>query len=392
MKKIASLLLFLCSNLIYAQIDSTIFCLSSENSGAYLAKLNSLTGALTDISVAPVCTNGVQIPNETIDPFNSIYYFISGNSSLVAVDLNTGSVMSSVPLTNSNAAYFDQIQFSARDTTIYCLARLPYPGGVYLAKINPSTGIVSIISPNTVSQGEQIPNAAIDPFTKTFYYVNENTYLVGVNLQSGLLVSSAPISNPNAAYFDQMKFSLHDSTLYGLARDNAQNIFLSRINVNTGLVTNISPSSVGSSEQIPNALIDPCNRLFYFMDGSQTLKGIDLNTGLVARSASIVSPNTNAVIEIDFNYKCYYKNSGVQGYSIEINYELYPNPSAGILHINTSAEIKDITLMNLVGEELPVLYSKASQEIDLSGLEDGVYFVQLKMPGSGIIKKVILQH
>jgi hypothetical protein len=50
---------------------------------------------------------------------------------------------------------------------------------------------------------------------------------------------------------------------------------------------------------------------------------------------------------------------------------LYPNPTNGILQINTHQEISFIEIYNLVGQK--VLETKS--EIDISNLVSGVYFV-----------------
>jgi len=74
----------------------------------------------------------------------------------------------------------------------------------------------------------------------------------------------------------------------------------------------------------------------------------------------------------------------------------YPNPTNGILVINNdfSEIISDIKVYNLYGEEVTgyIYYNKISNSINLSNIENGIYFLQLKtLDGNAIIQKIIKQ-
>lgn len=73
-----------------------------------------------------------------------------------------------------------------------------------------------------------------------------------------------------------------------------------------------------------------------------------------------------------------------------INLKLYPNPvSNGLLTIETSSsDPLDIQFFNMLGQ--PVLTSKTSKNIDVSGLNSGLYLLKINQGPSSLTKKVIV--
>ena len=78
---------------------------------------------------------------------------------------------------------------------------------VRLGKIDPATGIVTTVSPYSISKGGYALNAGstIDPSTMIYYY-NNGDQLVGVSLLTGLIVSQPKLNNVSGSkYFDLMR-------------------------------------------------------------------------------------------------------------------------------------------------------------------------------------------
>lgn len=70
---------------------------------------------------------------------------------------------------------------------------------------------------------------------------------------------------------------------------------------------------------------------------------------------------------------------------------MFPNPTSGILNVNTIEANSSLEVFNVVGDKV---YSnvlvKGANSLDLSGLANGAYFVKLNSNGQVITKKVIL--
>lgn len=72
----------------------------------------------------------------------------------------------------------------------------------------------------------------------------------------------------------------------------------------------------------------------------------------------------------------------------ERSFQIYPNPSSDLLHIESSEEILQINLSNTQGERVTVDYSDKLSSIDISNLAPGSYF--LEVIGNGFtVKKLI---
>lgn len=67
---------------------------------------------------------------------------------------------------------------------------------------------------------------------------------------------------------------------------------------------------------------------------------------------------------------------------------IYPNPTAGIIHINTEYEIENYQLFDFNGALLEFVNKI---EIDLRDKNAGVYILQLKLKNGGTIKKKIIK-
>jgi hypothetical protein len=80
-----------------------------------------------------------------------------------------------------------------------------------------------------------------------------------------------------------------------------------------------------------------------------------------------------------FSVRCVFDQSASTWTGLESNQgnlvtELYPNPTSGILHIETSKAIKKIEVFDVLGQ-LVLSYGNEKQ-IDLSKLNSGLYLVR----------------
>ena len=215
-------------NFRFNNADSTLYGLArvvgdNQNlSETYLAKVNTATGIITRISPQAIGL-GYALAGSTIDPYQMVFYYSTG-ANIVGLDLYNGSVYSSMPIINPDGIVFDNFAYSCADTAIYGLIRKNYfsviqdpnfpeietevldSSTVRLGKINPATGVVTIISPTTVSMGGYSLNAgaAVDPNTLTYYY-NNGGNIIGVSLVTGLQTSYEPLNFQDGQYFDLMR-------------------------------------------------------------------------------------------------------------------------------------------------------------------------------------------
>ena len=82
------------------------------------------------------------------------------------------------------------------------------------------------------------------------------------------------------------------------------------------------------------------------------------------------------------------QNTNINEYRSQ-NINIYPNPTSGKITINTNEIIESIYVKNIIGKDVNQ-YNRNNKNIDLSLLENGVYFINIKTQKGIHIKKLIL--
>jgi hypothetical protein len=215
--------------------------------------------------------------------------------------------------------------------TFYGLARKNTPTPqLFLSTINPSTGLVSNISPSSLGPMVNLTSAALNPNTNTFHYVGGNVFK-SIDLVTGTIVNTVLINNPIAnSTFENFRFNNADSSIYGLARrvifDSVNNtylneVFLATIQPGNGLVTQISPNSVGLGFALAGSAIDPHLNVFYYSTGLNLI-GLDMFNGTVYSNAPITL--SNGIVFDNFTYSCV--DTALYGLVRQNYYDSLPDP------------------------------------------------------------------
>ena len=179
-----------------------------------------------------------------------------------------------------------------------------------LGRMDLSTGELIAVSPNSLSSISSATGAALDPYSQTYYYETQ-TEMLSVDLTTGLTTSQVLVSNPiQPSYFDNYRYNTSDSTIYGLARFSTSTgvgqaqgeIYLASINTTTGVITQISPQSVGAMYTVAGNAIDP-HQMVYYYSLSGHIIGLDIYTGLVYSDQVINFPEGGMYFE-NYTYNC----------------------------------------------------------------------------------------
>lgn len=218
-------------NFRFNNSDSSIYGLVRRNTynpstntytgSILLGKIDNSSGQITEISTSSVA-NGFALAGSAIDPYQMVYYFSTG-SNLMGLDLYNGTVYSDPNISVVDGIGLDNFTYSCADTALYGLVRQNYFTTYYdsiimdstsvldstsikLGKINPTTGVVTTISPYSIRQGGYSLNmgSAINPNTMTYYF-GTGAEIIGVSLITGLLTSTAPLTFADGMYFDLMR-------------------------------------------------------------------------------------------------------------------------------------------------------------------------------------------
>lgn len=203
---------------------------------------------------------------------------------------------------------------------------------IYLGEANPATGNIKRIGNTSYNNAINLTGSSLNPYNNTFVFMGGLGFNV-FDLNTGIMTDEVPIDNPNGqSYFDNFRFNNSDSTIYGLARRSEYDpvtglfdgsVLLAKANPQTGLVTEISPSSVAWGFSLSGSAIDPYQMVYYFAIGNQ-LMGLDLYDGSVYSDVPIQVDGPDSYFG-NFTYSC--ADTALYGLASKLYYSTVPDPS-----------------------------------------------------------------
>jgi hypothetical protein len=178
------------SNFLYNELTQNIIGLElfGLNNGIYLSEIDPITGMVTKISTSSIA-NVVNVGGgQALDLSNQWYHFIS-NDRIMTIDISTGALLHNPLIDTSKSQFFDNIIYNESDGNIYGLARNSSPLEIFLGRIDPITGNVTVISGNSLGQYFNVSGAAIDPFSNIYYFQTDQSF-VSVDISTGNVINS----------------------------------------------------------------------------------------------------------------------------------------------------------------------------------------------------------
>ncbi|WP_127845204.1 T9SS type A sorting domain-containing protein [Psychroflexus aestuariivivens] len=182
-------------------------------------------------------------------------------------------------------AVFSISLMSFGQNSILGLSRSGENSEIYLANINASSGEVNDISPASTSTNIENLSFTVDPDQDIYYYASDNK-LIGVDTNTGLVVSQPTISTPTSERFVKFKYNEVTQEIYGL-ETGANGVYLAKINPTNGNVTTISNASIADFISFNGeTTLDLANQLFYFVSEGKLIS-VDLVTGQIVNDPII---------------------------------------------------------------------------------------------------------
>jgi hypothetical protein len=388
----------------------------------HLGTLDVNTGTFTQISPNSLASV-TSATGAALDPVSQTYYFQT-QTAFVATSMQTGLPTAQNPITNPiQQTYFDNYRYNTSDSTIYGIARHTVSGGglgqattdLYLASINPATGVVTQISPQSIGNMYALQGCAINPHEMVYYYSNQGK-IIGLDLYTGLVYSNPTITYPEGGmFFDNYTYNCADTTIYGIIRTNAQfpNVFyLGKVDPQTGIATRVSQSPLPYTTYSINgsSTIDPINGVYYCMaklpTGPNVIIGVSVTTGLVVFEQQITAPGA-PINSLLFNLlrhpgDCFqaaaFRPNPLSGGGSSVglsentanSIQVAPNPFDTELEITANASIQSLILRDAQGKL--VLRQEATSNtvtIETATLQNGIYFLEVQTANGLELVKVV---
>jgi hypothetical protein len=387
----------------------------------HLGTLDVNTGTFTQISPNSLASV-TSATGAALDPVSQTYYFQT-QTDFVATSMQTGLPTAQNPITNPiQQTYFDNYRYNTSDSTIYGIARHTVSGGIgqavtdlYLATINPATGVVTQISPQSFGNMYAVTGCAINPHEMVYYYSNQGK-IIGLDMYTGLVYSNSTITFPEGGlYFENYTYNCADTTIYGLIRTNSQfpvTFYLGKIDPQTGVATRVSQQPLPYTSYTINgsSTIDPINGVYYCMAkmpaGPYAIIGVSVTTGLVVFEQQVTTPGAanNAPL---FNLlrhpgDCFqaaaFRPNPLTGGGSSVGLsentatgiQVAPNPFDTELEITANAPIQSLILRDAQGKL--VLRQEATSNtviIETATLQNGIYFLEVQTANGLELVKVV---
>ncbi len=383
-----------------------------------LGKLDVSNGALTAVSPNSLASV-ISATGAALDPITQTYFFQT-QTEFVAVNMLDGLPSAQNAMSNPIApSYFDNYRFNTSDSTIYGLARRSTSTGLgqangelYLATIDPATGVITQISPQSVGQMYAVQGSAINPHEMVYYYSNQGK-IIGLDLYNGQVYSEQTITFPEGGlYFDNYTYNCADTTIYGLVRTSSTipNVpYLGKIDPQTGVVTRVSQQPLPYNSYTINgsSTIDPINGVYYFSallpQGGYAVAGVSVTTGLVVFE-QLITPQGAASSALYFDLlrhpsDCFEaaperlnpngNGAGLTGIS-KSALKVAPNPFEQQFTVSSDQMIQALTLRDAQGKVVMQQAANSNKlEVATASLQSGVYFLEVQTASGVELVKVV---
>ncbi len=247
----------------------------------------------------------------------------------------------------------------------------------FTARINPITGDAT---PNdNVFELEQVAGRLYNPTNKT---VLEGRYALLENADKYLhyvvsFQNTGEVSVINARIEDKLDEKLDWTTLKVLDKSHGMQTQMINGRINF-IFDNIN---------LPTATSNPLESQGFVAFKIKPLPIIKLYD-MVANTANIYF-DFNDVIITNTVYTSYFETMGVSDFE-SLKVVVYPNPANDILNIQAEVSISSVTVLNLLGQTL--LTSKGNsknEQIDISGLSAGNYFVKVFVGDESSVLRIV---
>ena len=183
------------------------------------------------------------------------------------------------------------------------------PSTLQLGSFNPNVGFVSNSGIATTQNSVSINGASLNQSTNRFNLVSAN-FMMSFNLSDGSIYNEIPINSffNGSNYFTNVKYNSSNNILYGLTSTFSNNVsldgmYLSKLNTETGDLTQISQNSIGTSYQVSGNAIDPELMVYYFTTEGK-FRGLDLYNGTIYSDPVITYTGENDFNFINYTYNC----------------------------------------------------------------------------------------
>ena len=123
---------------------------------------------------------------------------------------------------------------------------------------------------------------------------------------------------------------------------------------------------------------------------------IDTAAGLwvkpITTTSYVLEQNICGTISYD-TVKVIVKPTGIERFSNTTKLSIYPNPAKDMITVSSTMEITTLTIKDVLGNMIKQQRTGVKiANVDINGLSEGIYFIEVVIEGNSFIQKFIVQH
>lgn len=266
------------------------------------------------------------------------------------------------------------------------LSNLDVTGFSNLNTLNISgTNITTINVTNNANLNVLKANNVVTPLIN----VTQNPNLVELSLENNTALSTLNLTNNsllqdlnvNNCDLSNLNIANNLSLVYLRASDNAiTNLNLDAhnnlafVDLSNNMLNNFSVKN-GNNNNLYNL----------YINGNADIECVNVDNVTLANNR-VSNGDWNKDTATVFSEDC--STLSLQDAALTSEFAIYPNPTTNLLNIKTAATINSVDIISVTGKRIKTV-TENTNRIDLSKLQNGVYFITINTPHTAITKRII---
>ena len=224
--------------------------------------------------------------------------------------------------------------------------------------------VTADVSPNATSGN----SFYIESTTSTNFYFNYALSSTGYSLRTPTYTFGVPSNNSDIASFS-LPGQLGTTSIIG-----------------TSIVVNFP---IGSSLNALVAQFGIDADASAFVGATKQITGVSANN--FTNSISYIITSETGLTKIYTVTVNFVNLTSTDASEIPLGVEIYPNPASGMVYIQSPAYTKAV-IYDLIGNTLGSFDLNETNQLNIAGLAEGVYFIKLYNSSKSTVKKLVVRH
>ncbi|MCF8371085.1 MAG: T9SS type A sorting domain-containing protein [Bacteroidales bacterium] len=419
-KNVLLLTIILCSiGAVFSQ-PMTIYGMYNDASGTpnnylLLAEMDAITGSITELDTISE-VYAYALSSSTFDQTNQQYIFKGMDNSNVMKLLARDVVNDSTVYSSVNDYTINDFQYDMNTQNLYALGNY-IVDSVLVDPFNntyqyeyASRFLQIDVSNSVATELSLLPNIRAFAAGNSSFDANSGRYIVGgydssfnekifvIDAATGTIQSQTFLNLGNGEYLNELEFNNEDDKLYGIYRDNSQNLMaIARVDIGSGQVEVLQPLANAFAFIQGGSVFHQASQrfAFFYLDYANQSRMLvyDVSDSLIISDVAI--SGTLAEIEVDNSAyaQLKYGTNSIEENGVNPSITIFPNPAKEFTTIRSDHPIETIQLFDITGKEIFTTTGNGNRKVqlELPELYPGIFVLRINTGGELISRKLSIR-